>query len=76
MESKCLSFIEVNPKPKTKVYEVRNKLSADLLGYVQWYAPWRKYCFHVYVGSLVFYAGCLTEITNFMSELMQQRRKK
>jgi hypothetical protein len=40
-EYKYLSFIERGTATETKVFEVRNKLSATLLGYVKWYAAWQ-----------------------------------
>jgi len=76
MESKYLSFIELTPKPKTKVFAVENKQSGDLLGHVYWYAPWRKYCFFTPAQELVFDSGCLLEILNFINVLMLERRKK
>jgi len=36
-EYKYISFIELEPNPKTKRFEVRNKASATL-GIVEWYS--------------------------------------
>jgi hypothetical protein len=74
--SKYLSFVELKPKAKTKNFEVRNKLSNSLLGYVKWYAPWRKYCFFIDTPGLVFDADCLADIKEFINNLMQERREK
>jgi len=73
---KYLSFIETDSKPKTKVFEVRNNISKDLLGFVKWYAPWRKYCFFTRQYELVFDAGCLADIQDFIDTLMEERKKK
>jgi hypothetical protein len=73
-EYKYLSFVEQAPKTKTKVFEVKNKVFGDVLGYVKWYAPWRKYCFYV-DSDLVFDAGCLWDIQDFMNKLMAERRE-
>lgn len=75
-KSKYLSFIEQEPKAKTKVFAVVNKLSNGLLGSIMWYAPWRKYCFYTAAHSLVFDASCLTDIRDFMDELMEDHKKR
>ena len=74
-EYKYLSFIELKPKAKTKVFAVKNKLSDGHLGNVYWYAPWRKYCFFPIPYS-IFDAGCLADIQDFINKLMLDRRKK
>ena len=73
-EYKYLSFIEQASKTKTKVFAVKSKVFGDILGHVKWYAPWRKYCFYV-DSDLVFDAGCLADIQDFMDKLMEERRK-
>jgi hypothetical protein len=73
--SKYLSFVELEPKAKTKQFEVKNKMSGFSLGYVKWYAPWRKHCFFIELPGLVFDAGCLADIQEFMNRLMQERKQ-
>jgi hypothetical protein len=73
-EYKYLSFVELPPKAKTKCFWVKNKLTGYLLGAIKWYAPWRKYCFFVDTTGLVFDAGCLADIQEFMNGLMAERR--
>jgi hypothetical protein len=73
-EHKYLSFIELTPKAKTKRFEVRNKLADCKLGDIKWYSPWRKYCFFVYPNDLVFDAGCLADIQDFLTNLMRERK--
>jgi len=70
---KYLVFYEEPSLKKTKVFSVRNKLSYDILGYVKWYAPWRKYCFFCSL-DLVFDAGCLADIQDFINRLMAERK--
>lgn len=36
---------KLNPKGKTRVFEIQNKNSGALLGHIKWYTYWRKYCF-------------------------------
>jgi len=73
---KYLSFVEMAPKPSTKVFSVRNKDSGFELGTVKWYAPWYKYCFFIDSGGLVFDAGCLADIQDFINKLMAERREE
>jgi hypothetical protein len=74
-EYKYLTFNELEPKPKTRQFEVKNKAYGTLLGYVNWYSPWRKYCFSTIPSSgLVFDAGCLADIQDFINSLMVERR--
>jgi len=70
-----LTFFEMDSKTKTKVFAVVNKLSNDVLGYVKWYAPWRRYCFFINLAGLIFDAGCLADIQDFINNLMEERRK-
>jgi len=74
-EYKYIYFKELTAKLKTRVFLVLNKTSDDFLGYVKWYAPWRRYCFLPYT-NLVFDAGCLTDISNFLNEIMAERKKE
>jgi len=71
-----LSFVEQAGKTKTKVFEVRNKLCGDLLGYVKWYGPWRKYCYFAGSAGLVFDANCLGDIKDFIDKRMEERRNE
>jgi hypothetical protein len=72
---KYLCFEELESKPKTKQFAVKNKSSNFILGFVKWYAPWRRYCFFVNQADLVFDAGCLGDIQNFLIELMLERKE-
>jgi hypothetical protein len=70
-----ISFEELEAKPKTKQFLVKNKSSGFILGYVKWYGPWRRYCFFIDKPGLVFDAGCLADIQDFINGLMAERRK-
>ena len=70
---KYLCFEELPPNPKTKQSAVKNK-SGFVLGYVKWYARWRRYCFSTAHSDLVFDAGCLAEIKDFIDKLMLERK--
>lgn len=64
-KSKYLEFIEIEQKPKTKVYLCRNKMTGDKLGIIKWYPPFRKYAFFSQDG-IVFDRNCLEDIIAFI----------
>jgi len=72
---KYLLFEELEAKPKTKQFAVKNT-SGLILGYVKWYAPWRRYCFFTDYSEIVFDAGCLADIQDFINKLMSERKEK
>jgi len=72
---KYLSFVEVASKTKTKVFGVRSKVPCPPLGLVKWYAPWRRYCLFIDRPNIVFDAGCLADIQDFINTLMEERRE-
>ena len=39
------------------------------LGKIEWYAPWRQYCFEAHDELVVFSKSCLQDICHFMSQL-------
>ena len=54
---------------KTKRWVVQNRQTDGLLGWIEWKASWRKYCFYP-VNSTGFDEACLEEITNFLADQM------
>jgi hypothetical protein len=71
-----IRFVEIpNQSRKTSLYDCYNKRSMDPLGFVHWYGPWRQYCFSPR-ARVVFSAGCLADVGNFITQLMEARRKK
>jgi len=75
---KFLCFEELEVKTKTRLFAVKNKNFGQLLGYVKWYAPWRRYCFFTKNfntnTAMVFDVGCLTDISDFINSLMAERK--
>lgn len=63
-----LHFVLVGKKAKTEVWSCRNNKTGDQLGVVEWYAPWRQYCFFPTVQA-VYSAGCLEDIAAFIKYL-------
>jgi hypothetical protein len=78
-ETKHLVFETIEHKPKTEVILVSNK-SDESLGLIQWYAPWRQYCYFPemldYPNDLVIARSCLSDILEVITELMDERKKK
>jgi len=64
-EYKYIHFDLVAQKRKTSVWSCRNNASGEEIGRVQWYGPWRQYCFYPAWDS-VFSMGCLDDIRNFI----------
>ena len=62
-----------SPSGKTSLWNVLNKKSGDLLGIVFWYSRWRQYTFQA-SSIAVFSAGCLDDISGFITEQMEARR--
>jgi hypothetical protein len=61
-----------SPSGKTKRWGVGNT-SGTVLGWISWYAPWRKYTFTPGPG-MTFDSVCLSEISAFISN--ETRRHK
>ena len=70
--SKYIVSIPIKFTGKTWVYEINSKSSGESLGYVKWYGPWRQYWFEPYNAG--FNSGCLKDITQFLDDLMEERR--
>ena len=76
MKYKYIYFIEVEQKPKTKVYECRNNTTDEVLGIVKWNCGWRQYCFftidfknRLLCYEVVFSASCLNDIADFLNKI-------
>jgi hypothetical protein len=65
--SKYMAFQQITPPGTSKPgLIVRNKKSGGTLGYIEWYGPWRQYCFFP-EGDTVFNRTCLDEINAVIS---------
>jgi len=74
-ETKYMEFVLVGRKPKTNVYEVRNKKIFDVIGIISWYSYWRQYIFEMEM-CCVFNHTCLKEISEFLEELNINHKEK
>lgn len=71
---KYISFIEIEQKPKTKVYSCINNKSEIELDIVKWFPSWRQYCFYSIMGA-IFSNGCLHDVQDFMDQLNASHKK-
>ena len=68
---KYMIFDEVIvPGLKTKTVNIYNR---SFLGSIEWYGPWRQYCFSPRSGT-VFNKGCLEDINAYIKQLMDERK--
>lgn len=71
MSKSFLTFKEVPAPGKTKIFEVVN---GQVLGKIKWWAAWRRYTFQP-LANTVWDVNCLIEINNFITRLMEDRKK-
>jgi len=64
---------------KTETWSITNIHTAEEIGEIKWYAPWRQYCsfistMNVY-NEMVFSSGCHIDVADFIKQLMDARKK-
>lgn len=73
MTKSYIEFELIEEKPKTNVFNVKNKNSGIILGIIKWFSSWRQYCFFP-MGFMIFSSSCMKEIINFIKDLMEKRK--
>ncbi len=77
-EYQYIHFIHVpTPTRKTERYFCHNLSGGDMLGVVEWYGPWRQYCFApvgLKLTEIVLSKGCMEDVCDFISQLMEARK--
>jgi hypothetical protein len=75
--SKWITFVKyaAGAGKKTDSYRIQNKEDGSHLGWIKWYGPWRQYAFFP-EQNCVFEKTCLKDITDFLVELMEERKKQ
>lgn len=64
---------ELEPGRKTLRYVLVNKRARARIGTIEWYAPWRQFCF--FPGpETVWSDGCLVSVRDFVGRITEQRR--
>ena len=71
--SKWIKFQQAGDTGKTKIWDVVTKDGETFLGRIQWYSPWRQYCFYPF-GLTIYAASCLGDISEFIEREMKARR--
>lgn len=74
-----MGYLRFNEEPLispkiTKTYSVVSKQSFDILGEVKWFGRWRAYCFYP-TSETIFDRKCMQEITDFINQLMEERKR-
>jgi len=64
----------VKPNWTTTQWYCLNKKSSILLGLIKWESSWRQYCYYPQCDA-VYSAGCLNDISDFIKQLMNDRKK-
>ena len=75
-EYKHMHFTEhpKDKKRKTSKWDITHNKGAFILGEIKWHSPWRQYCFFPDDETL-YSKGCLNDISNFIQQLMAERKK-
>jgi len=74
--SKWMYFSLYENTGKTLKYNVYTKDETPIkLGEIRWFGRWRQYAFYP-EPQTVFEKQCMQDITNFLLNLMQERKKK
>lgn len=59
----------------TERWEVRSNSAVPIqLGWISWFAAWRKYCFSP-APATIFDSNCLIDIANRCSDLTKEHKK-
>jgi len=62
-----IEFKEVMPHPGG-VFLISNKRFGDVLGHIEWYAPWRRYVV-AFQEDTVWSQDCLADVAEFLRSL-------
>lgn len=69
-----IHFEKIAEKPKTSIWLCLRNRNNEELGKVKWYGSWRQYCYFS-KGMAVYNKGCLSDIIDFIQQLMAERRE-
>lgn len=65
---KYIQFVKLFDKPKTSVWACLANRSKSEIGLIEWYGPWRQYCFFPFYAT-VFNTSCLEDIKHFIGQI-------
>lgn len=74
-ETEYLVFQELpQPEKKTRLWVVRSRRWADVLGYIRWHGPWRQYVLST--SGALFNRGCLADVDKFLEDAQKDWRER
>lgn len=73
VNSRWIIMVQQPSPGKTTIWKVVSKEGNFHLGTIKWFTNWRKYSFFP-EPQTIFETDCLTDISNFMQQLMLERR--
>ncbi len=74
VDSEYLSFERTGDKRSTGVWQVKSRRVGNCLGIIQWYGPWRQYCFFPF-DNTIWNPGCLNDVFAFIKAETEKRKK-
>ena len=79
MSKSYIDFLDIsaqhsNLHKKTKTFVVKNRELNEVIGVIKWHGAWRQYCFFT-EGSMLFCKSCLSDISDFIQRLMDDRKQ-
>ena len=72
-EYQFIRFESLHSVTKTSRWACVNKSSGHSIGVVEWYGPWRQYCYFPEVDT-VYSDGCMEDIQHFIRQLGMERK--
>ena len=78
-----LEFEDISDAPafkhkKTKTIAVNSKNNYFILGTIKWHGAWRQYIYEpsIMEGEIVYSNGCLKDIRDYITNLMNDRNRQ
>jgi len=65
--SKTVRYKFIHFEPNAGKFDIVNTKTGDILGFIDWYDPWRCWCLHTFEG-VAFSASCLRSICDFIKQ--------
>ncbi len=74
---KYMRFVSKGTSPTgiTKRWVLQNTRTGEIVGWVQWHGPWRRYCYFDKEASL-YDSDCLRLIADFLEKAMVEHKEK
>jgi hypothetical protein len=73
MDSKYMKAISIPDEIGEKAWEIHSKRGDDLLGWIQYYEPWKQFVLSPETGT-IFSTGCLQDIITFIDQIKDDKK--